>query len=145
MLDNNFQLPWQLRVFWALNIMINKHKYITINNNGNEHLYKLNHFDLFLQNTKFYIYFTSKYLWAAKPTILTLLRTDILIVYGMNTEGIMSALVPRYCISRFPFASELTSKDYDISSVLETVDFSDGSSQSLDYCSPIEGQSFAMF
>merc|ERR1711879_478154 len=38
---------------------------------------------------------------------------------------------------RFPSSSELTTKDYDISSVLETVDFSDGSSQSQNYCSPI--------
>ena len=30
--------------------------------------------------------------------------------------------------------------DYDISAVLETVDFSDGSSESVEYCSPNEGQ-----
>merc|ERR1719219_3345315 len=41
---------------------------------------------------------------------------------------------------RFPSASEVTTEDYDISSLLETVDFSDGSSQSVEYCSPIQGQ-----
>ena len=41
---------------------------------------------------------------------------------------------------RFPSASELTTEDYDISSLVETVDFSDGASQSVAYCSPIEGQ-----
>merc|ERR1719219_1244159 len=41
---------------------------------------------------------------------------------------------------RFPAASELTTMDYDISAVLETVDFSDGSSESVEYCSPNEGQ-----
>ena len=51
----------------------------------------------------------------------------------------MSAL--DYCISRFPSASELTTQDYDISSVLETVDFSDGSSQAVEFCSPIQGRS----
>merc|ERR1711953_364925 len=41
---------------------------------------------------------------------------------------------------RFGSGSELTTEDYDISSVLETVDFSDGSSQAMEYCSPIQGQ-----
>ena len=48
--------------------------------------------------------------------------------------------MPHICISRFPSASELTTEDYDISSALETVNFSDGSSVSVEYCSPSEGQ-----
>ena len=64
----------------------------------------------------------------------------ILMLKEIIVEGIMS-VCPRYCIiSRFLSASEATTEDYDISSLLETVDFSDGSSQSVEYCSPIQGQ-----